>query len=328
MYAGPVGEGDPDLEAMGFTDLVRLRNRISDALTRRFERRLALVFADLVDSTLYVARFGNEAGRALQQRFYDFTTAAVTAHAGRIVDTAGDGAFCCFAQADDAAAALCALHRAIADETIEDAHRISVRTGLHVGAVLTDGSAVSGEAVNASARVTATAAGAEIRVTRAAFEALSETWRARCRPIGVVSLKGIAEPMPLLSMRWTDDAQTPIAVRIEETQQEIALPSKDVVRFGRLREQAGVAVNDVVLSLPDDKAAVEISRWHFELRRRSSGWVLRAVSDRPTEVDGVRLARGDESPVRVGTKVRVSNVMTLTFVAESLTRSAFATGAR
>ena len=115
---------------------------------------------------------------------------------------------------------------------------------------------------------------------------------------------------------------------VEQTQQEIALPSKDVIRFGRLREQGGVAVNDVVLALPDDAATVEISRWHFELRRRSRGLILRAVSDRPTEVDGVSLARDGEAPVRVGTVVRVSNVMTLTFVADALSRSASATGAR
>lgn len=313
---------------MSFADLLRLRNQVSEVLARRFERRLALVFADIVASTEYLARFGNEAGRAMQQRFHDRVSAAVGAHAGRVVDTAGDGAFCCFERADDAATALCALMRAIADDEGDEQHRLSIRAGLHHGAVLTDGVSVSGEAVHACARVAATAASGEIRVTRAAFEGLSRGERARCGPIGVVALKGITEPMPLLAMRWTDEAQAPTAVYVEQTQQELTLPSKDVIRFGRLREQGGVAVNDVVLALPDDAATVEISRWHFELRRRSRGLILRAVSDRPTEVDGVSLARDGEAPVRVGTVVRVSNVMTLTFVADALTRSASATGAR
>ena len=312
---------------MSFTELVRLRNRISDALSRRFEKRCALAFVDVVDSTAYVARFGNEAGRALQQRFYDRVGEAVSSNRGRVVDTAGDGAFLCFDAVDDAARALFSLHRAVADEQGEDEHRLSVRSGFHAGDVLTDGEAVSGEAVNACARVAATSSPAEVRLTRSAFESLSAEWRARCRPIGVVTLKGIAEPMPLLTMRWTDDAQTPIAVRVEETQQEIALPAKEVVRFGRLREQGGVAVNDVVLALPDDKATIEISRWHFELRRRSSGLVLRAVSDRPTVVDDEPVARGAEAPVKVGSRVRVSNVMTLTFLSDALSRSAFTTGA-
>ncbi|MEO7096972.1 MAG: adenylate/guanylate cyclase domain-containing protein, partial [Polyangiales bacterium] len=305
-----------DLESLELTELVRLRNQISDVLKRRFERPLALMFTDIVGSTAYVGRFGNEAGRALQQRHHDLVIAAVTREGGRLVDTAGDGTFCCFPRADAAAAAATAVMRSIADqeETREEDHRLSIRAGLHVGAVLSDAVIVSGEPVNACARVMATADRSEIRITRAAFEALSNEWRVRCRAVGVIALKGIAEPMATLSLRWTDEIDTPSAVRILETGAEVALPNQETIRFGRLREQDGAAANDVVLALADDAATLKVSRWHFEVRRRASGLVVRAVSDGVTEVDGVALTRGAEVKIRVGTVVRVAKVMTLTFV--------------
>ena len=43
----------------------------------RFERRRALVFSDVVGSTPYFARFGDEAGRQLQQRHVDLLNAAI-----------------------------------------------------------------------------------------------------------------------------------------------------------------------------------------------------------------------------------------------------------
>ena len=83
-------------EQLSMTELIRLQDVLSKAIVRRFEKRLALVFSDVVGSTPYFARFGDEAGRKLQQRHYDLVTAAITPEGGRVVDTAGDGVFLCF----------------------------------------------------------------------------------------------------------------------------------------------------------------------------------------------------------------------------------------
>jgi predicted component of type VI protein secretion system len=83
------------------------------------------------------------------------------------------------------------------------------------------------------------------------------------------------------------------------------------VSFGRLDIIEGMSANDVVLSLPDGMATRQISRWHFELRRRATGYMLRAVSDHPTQVDGQTVRLGEEVPVVPGSTVRLANVMTL-----------------
>jgi hypothetical protein len=107
-----------------------------------------------------------------------------------------------------------------------------------------------------------------------------------------------------------------VSVRITETSQEIALPQQDTISFGRLRDgEGGVQGNDVVLAAPDPAATKSISRFHFELRRRADGFVLRSKSQAGmTEVDGKAVPEGGEARVGPGTVVRVSRLLTLVFV--------------
>ena len=70
-------------EALSMTELVRLQDLLSKAIVRRFEKRLALVFSDVVGSTPYFARFGDQEGRKLQQRHYDFMATAIASERGR-----------------------------------------------------------------------------------------------------------------------------------------------------------------------------------------------------------------------------------------------------
>src|SRR5262249_13943111 len=152
-----------DLSSFGLAELLRLRERLSEVLVRRFERSLAIAFTDVVGSTDYFAQFGDEAGRGPLQRHLDVLRAALRQHGGQIVDTAGDGALTCFPSADDAAAALIQLEHRIAGQNVarspED--QLNVRAGLHWAPVLTDGTVVTGDAVNLCARVTALAAPGE-----------------------------------------------------------------------------------------------------------------------------------------------------------------------
>jgi class 3 adenylate cyclase len=314
------------IDALSMTEIIRLQNQLSRELTRRFERTLALAFSDIVGSTPYFERYGDEAGRQLQQRHFDLLHRATEPVGGRIVDTAGDGAFLVFPSAEAAASALIALQNQI---SVDNAgrpreHQLDVRLGFHVGAVLTDGVQVTGEAVNLAARVAASGAPGEIRLTREAFQGLGDVfYRLSSRALGPVALKGVSREVELFALEWRDRTLFPEAIRVRETGQEIPLPLKDTLAFGRLdRNEDGSPANDVVLALPDETETRKISRWHFELRRHPTGLVLRAVSDQLTQVDGETLAKGAEVPVKPGCVVRVGRVMTLEFtsrpVAETL----------
>ncbi|MGC4122613.1 MAG: adenylate/guanylate cyclase domain-containing protein [Myxococcales bacterium] len=307
---------DLDLEKLSLTEIIRLQNQLSQVLSRRFEKQVAVAFSDIVGSTPYFARWGDEAGRKLQQLHTDLLQAAIKPYEGRIVDTAGDGAFTAFPKVDSALEGLIdflkTLSRENAVRTRE--HQLNVRIGIHFGPALTDGVMVSGDSVNLAARVTSTAEPGEIRLTREAHREISQpARRIACKSLPPATLKGISRPVELLLMDWRDRSIFPTGFKIEETGEELALPDQDIICFGRLVEHNGQAANDIVLSLPDKMHAKQISRWHFELRRRADGLVLRSVSDSVTEVDGVAIPKGAEAKVKPRTSVKVARVMTLTF---------------
>ena len=128
-----------------------------------------------------------------------------------------------------------------------------------------------------------------------------------------MELKGVSEPVVMMVMEWRDTSRFPEKVCIEETGQEIVLPLRNTISFGRLGVHEGVPANDIVLALKEPELTLQISRWHFELRRQSDGFVLRLISDKKTEVNGQELPKGSEVPIGPGDIVRLSDVVTLRF---------------
>jgi adenylate cyclase len=104
---------------------------------------------------------------------------------------------------------------------------------------------VTGDAVNLAARLTASAAPGEIRLTREALQELTNAVRLKARSLGAIELEGMARPVSVHSLDWRDRDAFPDAVRIIETGQEIQLPNQDTIRFGRSKEADGLPTNDV-----------------------------------------------------------------------------------
>ncbi len=305
-----------DPATLSMTEIIRLQNLLSQELSRRFEISAALGFTDIAGSTAYFARFGDEAGRQLQQLHIDLLEQCLPAHGGRIVDTAGDGAFTVWPGAAAAAEAMTSLLHRISVENEHRArdHQLTLRIGIHWGRVLSDGVQVTGDAVNLCARIATSADPGQIRLSRDLFQELGIAHRLLCRPIGPVELKGVGRSVELMGLEWRDPSRFPTAVLVRETGQVIPMPAQDIISFGRLEIIEGMSANDIVLALPDPAATRQISRWHFELRRRSTGYSLRAVSSQLTQVDGRPVPHGEEVPVKPGSTVELASVMTLQFV--------------
>lgn len=308
-----------DIGQLSMTEIIRLQNLLTQELSRRFEVDAAICFTDIVGSTAYFARFGDAAGRQLQQLHIDLLERALAAHGGRLVDTAGDGAVAFFPRARQAANAMCALQHDLTQENTHRArdHQLVLRIGMHWGRVLTDGVQVTGDVMNLCARIAASAEPGQIRLSRDCFRELDVAQRLACRPLGDVELKGAGRALALVALDWLDRDRFPTTVRVRETGEAFDLPQQDIVSFGRMDIIEGMAANDVVLTLPDGMATRQLSRWHFELRRRPDGYLLRSVTTHPTVVNGQPVQRGDEVPVGPGTVVVLSGVMTLDFIGSS-----------
>jgi class 3 adenylate cyclase len=305
-----------DFERLSLTEIIRLQNQLSAVLAKRFERFQALAFSDIVESTAYFARFGDEAGRRLQQYHIDLLERVLADAEGRIVDTAGDGVFMCFPSVATAVHVATAFQRlrAEADPLLTPGHHLAIRMAIHWGPVLTDGVIVTGDSVNLCARLTRAARPQAIVLSKAAFLELSNVDRLRCHVLASMTLAGVPDPVDLIDYEWRDTVRFPTRVRIEETGEELPLPDQSTITFGRLRYMDGVPANDIVLSLPDPDQTQQISRWHFELRREPGGFVLRSASARPTLVNGVPAVKGQAHPISVGASVTLSGVITLRFL--------------
>ncbi len=309
-----------DLDNLPLQELIKLQEEVGRVLARRFQRDKSLVFTDVVDSTGAFVRHGNAAGRALLQRHLAVLQEVTTPTGGRIVDTAGDGAFTVFDTVHAATVSLISLQQKLLRDNIErpSHQRVSVRCAVHWGSVLTDGTTVTGDAVHTAARVCSSANGGEIRLTKSAFWQLPTLLRLKCSHLPELRLKGIPEPVPVMLMPWRDPGSFPTTVVLKETGEAFALPQKDVITVGRLDTFEGRPANDIVLRLPDPDRCRHISRWHVELHRRPEGLVVRSVSRGRTEVDGKVLGKGESCALRVGSQVVLSKVATLEF----LTRAA------
>jgi len=309
-----------DLDTLSMTEIIRLQEQLQQALTRRFQCQLLLMFTDIVGSSAYFGRFGDGAGRGLQQLHLDLLSPAVQAASGRIVDTAGDGAFCAFASADAAVAAVISLQQALAEANAQRSreHQLVLRIGLHWGAVLSDGQDVSGDAVNTCARVASSADPGQVRMSRPAVLALTRRQHLCGQALGEVALKGIQQPMALVALDWRDAQRFPRRLQVEETGELLAMPEHDLVCAGRLADRELPAPNDLVLKHPDAQLTRLISRAHFELRRHADGLRLRALSSQPTLVDGQAVARGVDVAVRAGSRIGVAGVLNLRLLAQPL----------
>lgn len=303
-------------ESRPLTELLQARNELSRLINRRFKTQRALAFTDIVGSTSYFQRFGDEAGQALMQRLMALVRQSLPVGQGMLVETTGDGCFVAYPTVADAVKSLIALRKAMDQDNqdIPGDHRLAVRIGVHWGTVLVDGDLVTGDAVNVAARVTTLAGDGQIVLTKAAFQELPAGVRPRVKALPPAELKGITGPVESVLLDWRDPYHFPRRMRILETGEDVELPDRDPLAFGRSSPGEESEI-DVPLNHPDPQLRLRISRRHFTLHRHSTSWRLRAVSDRPVEVNGVMVAGGTDAPVKAGTIVKVAGVLSLMFMA-------------
>jgi class 3 adenylate cyclase len=149
-----VGESDAVLDAVE-------RFLVGAPAAREPTRALATVlFTDIVDSTKTAASIGDARWREILAAHHDRARAAIAAHRGREIDSAGDGFLATFdgpARAVQCATEIC---RTVRDLELE------VRTGCHTGEVERTSEGIRGIAVHIGARVAALAGPGEVLVSQ------------------------------------------------------------------------------------------------------------------------------------------------------------------
>ena len=166
------------------------------------ERKIAtMLFADLVGSTELATELDPEDLRGRLEPFFEAARAALEQHGGTVEKYIGDAVMAVFgapvAHGDDPdraiAAALAVVERVSASSTADLAVRVGIETGEVLAVPESGDLRVTGEAVNAAARLQQAASPGEVLVGERTARACR---RAQLERDGSVDAKGIDEPLP------------------------------------------------------------------------------------------------------------------------------------
>jgi class 3 adenylate cyclase len=165
-------------------------------------RRVArtFMFTDIVGSTNLLETIGDEAWENVVRWHDETLRAAIESHRGEIVHTTGDGFFASFADVPAASACAVAIQRGLAEHRRLHGFAPQVRIGLHAAEATVMVGDYAGLGVHQAARVGALADAGEIVVTCESVD--GEPIPYAVMNERAVSLKGIAQPVRVVSIDW------------------------------------------------------------------------------------------------------------------------------
>jgi class 3 adenylate cyclase len=165
------------------------------------ERRVlkTFMFTDIVKSTNLAEAMGDDAWLELLRWHDETLRATFAAHQGEEVTTTGDGFFVSFDSPDAALACAVAIQRRLADHRRQHGFAPQVRIGLHASEAAQVERDFRGRGVHEAARIAALADGGEIVASRATVGEGSQYPVSETR---VVTLKGLSEPVEIVSVDW------------------------------------------------------------------------------------------------------------------------------
>ncbi len=176
-------------------------------MTQRTET-LAVLFADICDSTALYESLGDDKARRLVSRCIAIMTNQIPGHQGQLIKTIGDEIMCVFPSASAALLAACAMQTAIDDDSPNNEQPMRVRIGFHFGDVIREGNDVFGDTVNVAARVAAITRGNQIMTTQAVVQALPADLKSVARQILRTEFKGKQEQLDIFQVEWEPDELT------------------------------------------------------------------------------------------------------------------------
>ena len=170
----------------------------------RETQNLAVLFADISDSTKLYSTLGDNAARGVVNACLSQVSGVVERFKGRVVKTIGDEVMCVFRRADDAVLAASEMQSSV-EARRPGKYHVQLHIGLHYGPVLVEDNDVFGDTVNAAAYLTAVAAAEQILTTEATERNLSPELRAMVRPVFKAVLKGSTEESTVYQVVWHHD---------------------------------------------------------------------------------------------------------------------------
>jgi adenylate cyclase len=262
---------------------------------------LAILFADVVGSTMLYEKLGDVKAREMVGICIEAMKTATEQHGGTVIKTMGDEVMATFPTADEAIDAADQMQRTITSHPSlqnELAH-VAIRIGCHFGPVVIENRDVFGAAVHTANRMTSQAKAGQIITTVTVVERLSPEWRAAVRQIDVATLKGRSHEVALYEVLWQTEDVTSMLPGIALAQREQQRPRRLRLRFRGEEVVLDDNHTQVTIGRAEDNDIVVkgnlISRLHARIEASKARFVLVDESTNGTFVHGIG---GDEHFVR------------------------------
>jgi adenylate cyclase len=165
---------------------------------------MAVLFADISNSTSLYQKLGDAAARNIVNACISVVTGVLPRYDGRLVKTMGDAVMCVFASPDLAVLAASEM-QSLVTSTKPGNYPVAIHIGLQYGLVLVEEGDVFGDSVNAAAYLAAVATPEQILTTEATEQCLSATLKSCVRPIFHTMLKGSEQESTVYQVLWRTD---------------------------------------------------------------------------------------------------------------------------
>ncbi len=195
--------------------------------------KLAVLFADVCDSTALYDNLGDDLARQLLMRCINTMSSKIGVYQGTLIKTIGDEIMCIFPSAEAAFHAACAMQIAIESDRPLHGTSMHIRIGFNYGDVIHEHNDVFGNTVNVAARVAAITRAGQIMTTQAVFDAVPVNLQSKMRQILRAEFKGKHDLLDIFQIIYEkEDLQStrlgiPAYRKTQENNDEMILRYRD-----------------------------------------------------------------------------------------------------
>ena len=235
--------------------------------------KIAVLFADISDSTQLYERLGDAQALATVSRCLEVACGAAVGCGGRLVKTIGDEVMFVFATALQAAEAAVQIQERMSELANVLHLRLAFHVGFHFGAALEHDGDVFGDSVNTAARLVALAKAGQILTTASTVSVLPAYARPQLRDLHALTVKGKQHDLDVVELVWQATADLTMVGRMPVLQMiEVELRHGDVVKV------LDAATSAVTLGRDENSDLVirdqRASRLHARIERRHDKFAL------------------------------------------------------
>ncbi|MCX8022773.1 MAG: hypothetical protein N2745_08385 [Syntrophorhabdaceae bacterium] len=169
-------------------------------------QRLAVLFTDVVGSTMFFKTFGDTKGRIMLQKHYEIAEETIREYGGRFIKAIGDSVMACYGDPVEAFKSAIKMQEIFKNKGLgaENETPVKVKIGIHLGDVIVEDRDIFGDVVNLTAKITEIAEGGYIFVSQDVFELVKDMPSVNFEMVQFWKNKWVSKDFNVYKASWED----------------------------------------------------------------------------------------------------------------------------